>query len=158
MSASDWFNYLREKEFQSKHFIHFWDEVRGKCCVALAEKLQCPLLSAALPLWSVRALLQVWTNYIFTYTYIYTHRYVHKNKKIRVHTCSTEKFSFLTSKYFWRFCTHLALLEHLLNNRAHWKKSHEIYFSPAILLCWSRSALWRFNFSWCFDLGSFSVF
>lgn len=57
--------------------------------------------------------LQVWTNYVL---YIYT------LKKIRVHICSTETFSFLVPKYFFKLCPHLVLLEHSLTNKSSLKK------------------------------------
>lgn len=49
----------------------------------------------------VRDVLQVWTKYKHM-------------EKFRVHICSMEAFSFLASKYFWRFCPHLALSECLV--------------------------------------------
>lgn len=63
----------------------------------------------------MRVFLQVWTNYIL---YIYTWK-----KKIRVHICSTETFSFLVSEYFFRLCPHLVLSEHSLTNKSSLKKS-----------------------------------
>lgn len=74
----------------------------------------------------MRVFLQVWTNHIL---YIYTL----KKNKIRVHTCSTETFSFLVSKYFWRFCPHLVLLEHSLTNKSSLKKVPWNIFQSALL-------------------------
>lgn len=62
--------------------------------------------------------------------YIYTHI---KKNKIRVHTCSTETFSFLVSKYFWRLCPHLVLVEHSLTNKSSLKKVPWNIFQSALL-------------------------